>query len=237
MLFDDDVTAPGVALAWKADLGPDGFSVAGGYFTLPVGMRDYSGNLSAAHVAYQPELGGVRWAFALGGYVFDADPDDTDDGGLLDGNGSRDYSILAASVQARWSVGDRPLMLGADVMHNTKDYDATDPAPVTAANSDQTDGYILHATYGGLDKKNDWLVGYYYARIETLAVTNSYSQDDWVRWGDATQTRASNMKGHELRFGWAFDPKVNLLARIYVLDSITTIEDGNRFRVDFNYRF
>jgi hypothetical protein len=45
------------------------------------------------------------------------------------------------------------------------------------------------------------------------------------------------MEGHELRFGWAFDPKMNLMARLYIADAITTVEDGNRFRIDFNYRF
>jgi hypothetical protein len=134
-------------------------------------------------------------------------------------------------------VAGRPLVLGADATHNTEHYRDDDPDPVTAANADETDGYVLLATYGALNEANSWLVGYYYARLETLAVHNSYSQDDWVRWGSATQTRGSNMKGHEFRFGWAFDPAMNLVARLYVVDAITTVEDGSRFRVDFNYRF
>ncbi len=236
LLFDDDVTMPGVALRWGRDVGAGKLSLAGGYFTPPVGMTRYSGNLAAAQVAYQPEVGGVRLALAAGAYLFDGNPDDPDIGALLQGNGSRDYRIFAASVQARWQVGDRPLILGADLMRNTEDYDSSDSDPLTAASFDETDGRVLMGTYGGLGERHDWLVGYHYARIETLAVNNSYSQDDWVRWGDATQTRASDMKGHELKFGWAIDSKMNLVAHLYLVDSITSVEDGSRFRVDFNYK-
>jgi hypothetical protein len=233
LMFDDDVTMPGVTVRWEKGK----LALAGGYYSPPVGMTLFTGNMAAGQVAWQPELGGVRLAFAGGAYLFDANPTDMDNGGLLQGNGMRDYSILAASVQARWSPGGRPLVFGADAMHNTEDYSPTDPDPVTAANFDETDGYVLLGTYGGLSKHNDWLVGYYYARIETFAVNNSYSQDDWVRWGSATQTRASDMQGHEVRFGWAFDPKMNLMARLYIAEAITTVEDGKRFRVDFNYKF
>ena len=73
--------------------------------------------------------------------------------------------------------------------------------------------------------------------LETLAVNNSYAQDDWVRWGSSTQARASTLRGHELRFGWALDPKINVLVRAYVAHALTTVEDGKRVRVDFNYAF
>lgn len=237
MLFDDDVTMAGIGLRYGADVGQGKLSLSGGYFTPPVGMTHFTGNLACAQIVYQPEVGGVQLAFAGGGFLFDANPDDPENILLLEGNGARDYSILAGGLQARWDVGDRPLILGADLMTNTEDYSADDPDPFTAANADQTDGYVLLATYGGLDKPRGWLVGYYYAHIETFAVNNSFAEDDWVRWGTATQTRASNMKGHEVRLGWAFTGKMNLLARLYLVDAITTIEDGNRFRVDFNYKF
>ena len=41
---------------------------------------------------------------------------------------------------------------------------------------------------------------------------------------------------HEFR-AYALAKNINLVARLYVVDAITTIEDGNRFRIDFNYRF
>jgi hypothetical protein len=45
------------------------------------------------------------------------------------------------------------------------------------------------------------------------------------------------MKGHELRFACALAGNMNVVARLYLADAITTIEDGKRFRVDFNYKF
>lgn len=237
MLFDDDVTMAGVAVRWRNGAGKGRLALAGGYFTPAVGMTLASGNLAAGQIAWQPEAGRVHLAFAGGAYIFDGNPDDPDIGTLLQGNGSRDYSIISGSAQVRFPAGGRPLVIGADVMMNTRDYDPNDPDPVTAANADETDGYVLLASWGGLGASRDWLVGYYFARIETLAVNNSYSQDDWVRWGSATQTRGSDMKGHEFRFGWAFDSKMNLVARIYLVEAITSDEDGRRFRIDFNYRF
>jgi hypothetical protein len=237
MLFDDDVTMAGLGVGWKENLGPGQLSLGGGYFSPPVGMRAFSGNLTAAQIAYAPELAGTRWTMAVGLFLFDADPDDPDAADLLQGNGFRDYAIQTASVQARFSVADRPLTLGGDLLRNDEGYSASDLDPFTAANHDQTDGYVLQATCGGLSDRGDWLLGYYYANIEALAVNNSYAQDDWVRWGSATQTRGSDMKGHELRVGWALNAKMNLLFRVYLVEAITSTEDGNRARIDFNYGF
>ena len=39
---------------------------------------------------------------------------------------------------------------------------------------------------------------------------------------DGTHTIASNM---------------NVAARLYIVDAITSVQDGNRFRVDFNVKF
>ncbi len=237
LLLDDDVTMIGIVAQWSGDAGPGTLSIVGGVFSPPVGMKVTTGSAVGAQVAWQPELAGVRWVFAGNIHDFDSNSDDPDAAGLLEGNGSRDYRLLSASVQARFTAGSRPLVLGGDVLHNIEDYADDDPDPFTAENFDQVDGYVALATWGSLDERGAWLVGWYHARIQTFAVHNSYAQDDWVRWGTSTQARASNMKGDELRFGWAFDPKMNLLARFFIAEAITTVEDGMRLRVDFNYEF
>jgi hypothetical protein len=84
---------------------------------------------------------------------------------------------------------------------------------------------------------HDWLLGYYYAHIEILSVNASYAQDDWIRFGSGTQTDASDFEGHEIRLGYALSANINLLARLYLVDAITTRQDGKRFRVDLNWRF
>jgi hypothetical protein len=45
---------------------------------------------------------------------------------------------------------------------------------------------------GQLKQRNDWLVGYYYAHIETFAVNASYSTDDWSRFGNGAQAANSD---------------------------------------------
>ncbi len=81
------------------------------------------------------------------------------------------------------------------------------------------------------------LFAYYYDHIETFTVNSSFAQDDWVRWGSAVESRGSNLKGHEFRVAYGLGNGVNLVARLYVADAITTIEDGNRFRLDLNMKF
>ncbi len=156
---------------------------------------------------------------------------------MRNGNGARDYSIWKGSLQARFAVGKRPLTLAGDVMHNVEDYSPNDPDPFTASNFDQNNGYVLSILLGALQKRGDWQAGYYYAYLETLAVHASYAQDDWVRWGSATQTDSSDLKGHELRFVMALSKRANLMARLYLVEAITSVLDGKRFRLDFNYSF
>jgi len=63
------------------------------------------------------------------------------------------------------------------------------------------------------------------------------AQDDWFRFGSATQTRSSDFRGHELSAGYAVTDRLNVLARYFTVESITTREDGKRFRLDLNYSF
>lgn len=239
LFWDDDVTPAGVAGGVNHDFGGGKIQLSGGYFILPVGMQEFSGNLGLGQLVFSKTLGSADLKLGGGVYKIDADAGDRDAGGLLNGNGGRDYTIWTASIEAKFKLGDgsRPLALGFDFMHNGESYSATDPDPFTVANRDQRDGYVISARLGQLKQARDWLAAYYYARIETLAVNSSYAQDDWVRWGSATETRGSNMKGHEFRLAYAFSGKMNLVARLYIVEAITSIEDGVRARLDFNHKF
>ncbi len=234
---DDDVKPAGLALGSGWSWPASALKVSAGYVTLPVGMTKFSGYLATGQVLFERDSGGSGFSVAGGLMNFDADPDDPDAATLLNGNGFRDYEVWVGNAQIRRKVGDLPLAFTLDYMYNSEDYSPDDPDPFTAANFDQTDGWLISAQAGSLGSKGEWLAAYFYARIETFAVNSSYAEDDWVRWGSATEVRATNMKGHELRFGYAFSKVANLLARLYVADAITTIEDGKRFRLDFNYRF
>ncbi len=229
LFWDDDVTLAGIAGSFEQTVGANGrLAVHAGWFSLPVGMRRFSGELGALQVVYGVPVGDAKLTVAGGYFAADANPADPDAGTLLNGDGLRDYAILVGSVQVELSAGGRPLTLGADLIDNREDY---------PANAGETGGFVFSARYGSTSERGDWLAGYTYARIESLAVIASYAQDDWVRWGNGPQTRGSNFRGHELRFARSLARNLNVVLRLYLVESITTIEDGKRFRVDFNYRF
>ncbi len=220
MFWDDDVTPAGLAFGVKNDSGESGVEASGGYFSLPAGMREYSGNVGLAQVVFWRN----RFKIAGGLLDIDANPGDPDGVLLLRGNGARDYQIWVGSLQA----GAGKWTFGVDYMHNAESYPASEPL------RDEVDGYVgsIKLKAGG-----GWQLAYYYAYIEALAVNSSYAQDDWVRWGSATQTRATDMEGHELRAVKDVGSDQNLVFRLYLADAITNIEDGSRFRVDWNYKF
>ncbi len=236
LFWSDNVTIAGMGLGFKAG-GNNQFAINTGYFSLPVGMREFSGNLALGQAVFSTKFGGSGFTAAAGLLSFEANADDDDAIVLLTKNGLRDYQIWVGSLQAKFMLGSLPLTIGGDWIHNDEDYSETDPDPFTVKNRDETEGYVGSIHLGQTKNPGDWQLGYYYAHIETLAVNASYAQDDYARWGSAVEARLSNMKGHELRFKYKATKELGIVARLYVVEAITTDEDGNRFRLDFNYKF
>ncbi len=242
LFWDDDVTPAGIAAGYKLKFGGTELGLNTGYFSLPVGMQAFGGNLGLGQLVLSTKVGGNKFTASGGTLIFDANPDDDEadivfDNGnrvlLLNGTNEMDYSLLIASLQGQFKAGALPLTIGLDWIHNNKNY------ATTIANRDETDGYVLSLKLGKVKKKGDWLLGYYYAHIEKFAVNSAYAQDDWVRWGSAGEARSSDMKGHEFRGVYSPMDKLNIVARLYLAKAITdnNQEDGKRFRVDFNYKF
>lgn len=227
LFWDDDVTAAGGAAGYRGAH----WSATVAHLALPVGMKDFAGTLSAGQLTGNARIGAVDGVLAAGFYRFNAEPGDPDAARLLSGNGARNYAIWNLSAQAKFTLGQTPIALGADLFKNAENY------PIAERARDEDTGYVFSAVAGGTQRPGDWLLGYYYAHIEQLAVNNSFAQDDWVRWGNATQTRASDFKGHEIRIGRGLLPNVNLLARLYLVEALTSREDGKRFRLDLNFAF
>ena len=199
----------------------------------PDGGVDFHGDLIAGQgvVRWNP---GIELTAASGIYLFDGEAGAEH---LRNGNGARDYSLWVTSLQAVPDIGHRPFTVTLDVMRNLESYSPAAADPFTARNHDETDGFALSLTWGRTRESGDWLVGYAYARIEALAVHASYAEDDWFRWGSATQTDSSDYSGHELRFAYAFRPDANVVVRLFTVEALTSVQDGNRFRIDFNYSF
>lgn len=241
LFWDDDVTPAGIGATWKFNQ----FDINAGYFSLPVGMQEFSGNLAVGQLVYRATIGERQDSLILAGGVLavDGGPNDSDSELLLDGNGARDYQTFIVSGQYKTSARERPLTFGLDFINNSESYSSTDPDPFTAFNADETDGLVAQVSYGSTSP-GQWLAAYYYATIDTFAFSSSYSQDDWMRWGSATETRSTNFSGHEFRFAYGLMQNMNLVARLYLVEAnelrsatATAKEDGNRFRIDVNYRF
>lgn len=233
-LWDDDVTITGAAISSSAEFWNGDLAGTAGAFYLPDGGWYLNGRMYAGQLVYSREVGENQITWAKGLYFLDGE---SGAARLRNGNGARDYAILGNQFQIGREVAGIPVTFGFDTYANLKDYSPIDPDPFTAANFDQDFGYILSVTFGELKEKGDFQVGYYYAHIETFAVNASYAQDDWVRWGSATQTDSSDLKGHEFRLTYRVCPKLDVMARLYDVDAITSVQDGMRFRLDFNYKF
>ncbi len=238
LFLDDDVTPVGINIGKtlaKNEIRT--VSVNAGHFLLPAGMRDFCGKMTYGQAVYKTLVKKYELTIVTGLFNFDK-------GNLGDigcnlyqkFNGARDYSVWAINFQAKSTNLDKPISIGIDTVHNREKY-GLDDLGISVANINQTNGWDFYVKYGDIEQNGNWLIGYWFADIEELAVNNSFSNDDWVRWGNATQTRASNMLGHEFRFAYKFDEGKNIVVRLYLAEAISGTEDGNRFRIDLNIAF
>ncbi len=245
MFWDDDVTVLGINASHKHDLGNgNALKLNLGHARTPYGMHDWSGTVSHAQLVFTSgnglsfaSYGGGKLTLAAGYFYINGDGGDKQSGMFLRGNGDRDYKIFVGNIKWQTEVMGIPLTLGADGFHNSENYSSSD------INDDEVDGYVVQATLGKVKKPWDVQVGVYYADIDKYAVNNSFAQDDWMRWGSATQTRGSGFDGYELRGVVGILKNMKMVARYYDVEATQKImgasnkEDGRRFRVDFNFKF
>ncbi|HEX7859799.1 MAG TPA: putative porin [Verrucomicrobiae bacterium] len=234
LFWDEDVTPTGVAAIYDHALNKGALTATVGGFYLPDGGYDLNGQLLGAQLKYTLPIDPSQLTVAGAIHYMHGEEGANN---LLTRNGERDYLIGVGNVQWSIPIAERPLALGADIFHNFASYDAADVAPFPPQDEDEDLGYVFSVQYGQLKEKNDWLVAYYYAHIETFAVNASYAQDDWHRWGSGPQTSSSDFEGHEFRVAYAISKNINLMGRLFLVEAITTGQDGNRFRLDLNWRF
>jgi hypothetical protein len=233
MFWDEDVTPTGIAAIFDAKHGTGTLTTTVGAFALPDGAVRLNGNLLAGQLKYTAPINASNFTIATGLHSFHGE------GGaryLRNRNGARDY--LVGIVSAQWStpIGGFPVALGVDLIENFQSYSAADAAPLLPSNTGETSGYVLSAQLGQLKDAKHWLLGYYYAHIETFAVNAAYAQDDWARFGSATQSDLTDIEGHEFRAAYAITKNINVMARLFLVDAITTRQDAKRFRLDLNWK-
>lgn len=240
----DNVTYAGAGGSYRHSLAGGQLTWHLNYVALPVGMRDFSGTAFVAQVAWEREYSGRGFTAAAGFVASNAGPDDPAGSLLLTENNTRDYRVFNLELHHRSRLFGLPLKVGADWSHNTRDYTGAPPDSFSAFHADDVDGFAVLVEWGARARAGDWLLGYFYSYQEALATHSSYVQDDWVRWGNADQTRATNLKGSEVRAVYTIRPNMNIFARAFFVHAIdllepgdTTKETGNRFRIDYNISF
>ncbi len=152
------------------------------------------------------------------------------------------YSIFHLGFDVE--ITRKPILnLGVEFYNNFEDYSNNDSIPSIL--KEQKKGFVTSIKYGEIKKKGDWLVHLYYANLQKFAVVDYFAQNDWARWDyssiGATGSRISNFQGIELRLGYAFKEKFNLILRSYFVEELIQIgnfkENGNRIRLDLNIGF
>ncbi len=235
MFWDEDVTPTGIAGSYDLKLEQGTLTTTAGAFHLPDGMTDLNGTLVGGQVKYGRPVDTAQFTLAAGLYSLDGKRGATN---LRNRNGVRGYllGVLSAQWAAPLATG-RTLTAGADLIKNFEDYSATDALPFAPRHARETNGYVFSLLYGQLKNPHDWQIGWFYAHIETFAVNAAYSQDDWARFGSATQSDVTDFKGHELRATYVITRNINAQLRFFDVDAITSVQDGKRLRIDLNWKF
>lgn len=234
LFWDEDITPTGLAGSFDAKPGPGTLTTTAGAFFLPDGVNRLNGRLVAGQVKYTLPLKPSQLVLAAGLHSFQGESGARF---LRNRNGERDYLVGVASAQWTTPLGGTPFAFGVDVLNNFEDYSAADAAPLPAKNADQTLGYVFSVQAGQLKQPRDWLVAYYYAHVETFAANASYAEDDWARFGNGPQSDVTDIKGHEFRVAYAITKNLNVMARAFFVEAISTVQDGKRFRLDLNWKF
>lgn len=231
--WDGDISPLGVAGNVAVPLsGSAKLKLNAGGFMLPVGLSHYSGALYGGQAVL--ESGGATLAAGL--FRFDAGRGDPNRLVLLDGNGSRDYTVLALNATYSLPAGGKPLVFGADYFRNLESYDDPSDAIGFAYRRERT-GYVLSAAWGDTKAAGHLQLGYSWFRMERLAVNASYAHDDVARFGTAAQASLTDLKGHDIYANYAVTDALSLGARAMFVERLTSIEDGKRARFDVVYKF
>ncbi len=231
LMFDNDVYVDGLAFNWSGNAFGAKITGNAGLGWLPNGTQSYSlgrrSHYAVTQVVYERPWGEGTLTAATGLLGIN------DNGSAPNlTNDDQDYLISFSNAQYTWDAVPQlavPLTVGCDFMWNFDD------GPDADGKGDETLGAVGYAKLGKLDDAWDWQVGYWFAHIELWAVPRFFAQDDAFRFGSATQTRSSDYDAHEFRVGLALSDRLNMVGRFFLVDAISTVEDGKRFRFDINY--
>lgn len=251
LFWDQDVTPEGLALGGTFDLHGISFKPKLAYFITNTGNGNFDPNDSTNGQIDGHFLGGqIELGFKVDGHKItlasafhslkDINNVPTTDFFYTGDRFKLDYAFLVSGLKVELNT-PTPITIGVDHFVNLEDYDQVPDSLIHPVYKDQNTGFVLSAKIGKLNRKGDWLLGYYYTRKEEYSVVSYYTEDDWIRLGNINRNRNTNYQGHEIRLAYAFDSRFNVVARAYLVKGLVTpditTESGNRIRIDFNMKF
>lgn len=167
--WDKDVSVAGFGGQGKLGQG----SLSGGFFYLPDGALSLHGHMFSMEW-FSPLRS--EWTMSLGSRLIRGK-----DGAeyLRNGNGERDYDLFLFTSRYRPRVD---FNLGIEVVRNFRTYDRRD-GDYAYRNRDQKSGFKLSFVWGNTKAKH-WLLGFYYADVEALAMNAAYDLNSAFLYGD-----------------------------------------------------
>lgn len=152
-----------------------------------------------------------------------------------------DYSLWHTGLEFKVDKKSK-FRIGLEYYRNLEDYNAVEEIPTDF--KDQKNGLVITTKFGSLKKKGDWAIHLYYATLQKYSIVDYFAQNDWARWDyssfDARGSRLSNFQGYELRIGYCFKEKFNLILRNYFTEELALTGDvkerSSRIRLDLNIK-
>jgi hypothetical protein len=241
LFWSDNVSLDGIYISASFETSAnwiDGVTYAGGLFTMLNSFDTFSDDsfigilqISTAHIDNRLK---VFPTF----YHFNQMPD------IPDGNENYRFEYSIFQIGAEALISEHPkITLGADLYQNIQNYDDNENIPEALKN--QKKGFVGSVVLGDLDKKGSFCLGAYYTYLERYAAVDFIAQNDWVRWDYSGQGsrdgRLTNLKGLELMTGYRISKMLQLKMRYFVVEQLVPygdyLENGNRIRLDVDFRF
>lgn len=242
-LFWNDNVFPegvGVKMQWPLkNAGPfNSIGITGGHFIINSSNKSFGDDSYLQALQLETKLWEKRISLFPSVYYFHKIAD------VPDGKGTFNipYTILHFGAKAR-IVQQPKIEVGLDYYQNIEDYGTT--SVILDDFKKEKTGFVFNVKVGSLKQKGDWAVHLYCAYLQKYAIVDYFAQNDWARWDysskGATGARLSNFRGAELRIGYAFEEKFNLVLRTYLVEQLvpsgTSQESSNRIRLDLNIGF
>ena len=241
LFWSDNVSLDGVFLSASFESSAnwiDGVTYAGGLFTMLNSFDTFSDESFIGILQIGTSHIDKRLKIYPTFYHFNQMPD------IPDGNDNYrfEYSIIQIGAEALVSKHPK-ITLGADLYQNIQNYNDNDNIPKDLKN--QKKGFVGSAVWSDLDKKGNFCVGLYYTYMERYAAVDFIAQNDWVRWDYSGQGsrdgRLTNLKGLEVMSGYRISKMLQLKMRYFMVEQLVpygaALENGNRIRLDIDFRF